>query len=129
MIQGQFGNNDELFFEIELIADEGIGFPVEALLDTGFSGWLAIDIQDIEGLGWLYIRKEGMRMAQGEDTEFSLYLGKVRLDRQEFDIPVHVGNRVPEILMGRQWLKSRRLVVDMTVPMLTIETVKPAAHS
>jgi hypothetical protein len=31
MIQGQFGNNDELFFEIELIADKGIGFPVNDL--------------------------------------------------------------------------------------------------
>ena len=28
---------------------------------------------------------------------------------------------VPEILIGRQWLKSRRLVVDMSAGILTLE--------
>ncbi len=123
MIQGRFGDNDELFFEIELITDDGVEFPVEAMLDTGFSGWLAIDIQDIEGLDWFYIRKEAMQMAQRGDTEFDLYLGKVRLDEGEFDIPVHVGDGIPEILIGRQWLKTRRLIVNMAVGILTIEAI------
>ena len=39
MIQGYFGSNDELFFEIELITANGLEFPVEAMLDTGFSNW------------------------------------------------------------------------------------------
>ena len=38
MIEGSFGDNDELFFEISLIADNGLELPVDALLDTGFSG-------------------------------------------------------------------------------------------
>ena len=38
MIQGTFGDEDELFFEIELITDNGLELPVDALLDTGFSG-------------------------------------------------------------------------------------------
>lgn len=36
MIQGTFGDEDELFLEIELIADNGLELPVDALLDTGF---------------------------------------------------------------------------------------------
>ncbi|WP_228061843.1 hypothetical protein [[Phormidium] sp. LEGE 05292] len=44
----------------------------------------------------------------------------MRIDGEEFDIPVHVGNGVPEILIGRQWLKSRRLVVDMLSGILTL---------
>jgi len=43
MIAGRFGDKDELFFEVELIADNGLELPVDALLDTGFSGWLAMD--------------------------------------------------------------------------------------
>ncbi|MCL1470967.1 aspartyl protease [Argonema antarcticum] len=120
MIHGKFGDNDELFFEIELIDDEQLELPVDAMLDTGFSGWLAIEKQDLEGLGWFYVRKELMRLAQGGDSEFDLYAGKVRIDGEEFDIPVHVGDGVPEILIGRQWLKSRRLVVDMQSNVLTL---------
>ncbi|MEG4342336.1 aspartyl protease [Microcoleus sp. A003_D6] len=120
MIQGTFGDEDELFFEVELIADNGLELPVDALLDTGFSGWLAMNDQDLDGLDWTYVKQEKMRTAKGE-FNFDLYVGKVRIDDQEFDIPVHVGAGVPEILIGRQWLKTRRLVVDMAAGVLTLE--------
>ncbi|WP_325064829.1 hypothetical protein [Dolichospermum flos-aquae] len=55
MILGKFGDEDELFFEIDLIAADGLELSVEALLDTGFSWWLAINNQDIEALGWIYL--------------------------------------------------------------------------
>ncbi|HAG83384.1 MAG TPA: aspartyl protease [Cyanobacteria bacterium UBA11162] len=119
MIQGKFGEEDELFFEIELIAADGLELAVDALLDTGFSGWLAIDNQDLEGLDWVYVRKENMRLAQGEAL-LDIYLGKVRIDGQEFDIPVYVGVGVTEFLLGRQWLKTRRLVVDLPSGVLTL---------
>jgi predicted aspartyl protease len=51
-------------------------------------------------------------MARGE-VKFDIYAGKVRIDENEFDIPVHVGQRVSEVLLGRQWLKTRRLLVDI----------------
>ena len=120
MMEGIFGDQDELFFEISLIADNGLELPVDALLDTGFSGWLAINDQDLDGLDWTYVNKEKMRTAKGE-FNFDIYVGKVRIDEQEFDIPVHVGAGVPEILIGRQWLKTRRLVVDMAAGVLTLE--------
>lgn len=122
MIQGTFGDEDELFFEIELISDNGVELPVDALLDTGFSGWLAMDSQDLEGLDWIYIRRQKMITAKGE-FNFDLYAGKLRIDEQEFDIPVHVGAGVPEVLIGRQWLKTRRLVVDMSAGVLTLEAM------
>ena len=79
-----------------------------------------MDEQDLEGLDWIYIRRQEMRTAKRE-FDFDLYAGKVRIDEQEFDIPVHVGDGVPEILIGRQWRKSRRLVVDMSAGILTLE--------
>ncbi len=120
MMEGTFGDQDELFFEVELIADNGLELPVDALLDTGFSGWLAMDDQDLDGLNWTYVKQEKMRTAKGE-FDFDLYVGKVRIEGQEFDIPVHVGAGVPEVLIGRQWLKNRRLVVDISAGVLTLE--------
>ncbi|BAZ47423.1 hypothetical protein NIES4103_00240 [Nostoc sp. NIES-4103] len=120
MIVGKFGDEDELFFEIELIAADGLEISVDALLDTGFSWWLAINNQDLEALDWIYLEQQTMQTAQG-DAEFDIYLGKVRIDKEDFDIPVHVGQGLSEVLLGRQWLKNRRLVVDMPSNVLTLE--------
>ena len=53
MIQGEFNSQGELFFEIGLMSADGEIVPVMALLDTGFTGWLAIDSQDADSLGWV----------------------------------------------------------------------------
>lgn len=51
MIPGRFGEIGELIFEIEIIAADGNNYPIDGLLDTGFtSGWLVLDIQDAESL-------------------------------------------------------------------------------
>jgi predicted aspartyl protease len=121
MIHGTFGDDGELFFEIDLVTAEGLELPVDALLDTGFSEWLVINKQDLQGLDWLYVSKEIMQMAQGESS-FDIYVGKVRIDKQEFHIPVCVGEEVTDILLGRQWLKTRRLVVDIPSGTLTLGT-------
>jgi len=121
MIQGTLGDDGELFFEIELLTAQGLALPVDVLLDTGFSEWLLINKQDLPGLDWVYIHKRVMKMAQGESS-FDIYLGNVRIDKQAFEIPVCVGEDVTEILLGRQWLKTRRLVVDIAKGVLTLGT-------
>jgi len=119
MIQGRFGDGEELIFEIELIAASGLELPVDAMLDTGFSNWLAIDKQDLEGFYWEYLGERNMLMAKGE-ARFDIYAGKVKMGGETFDIPVYAGDGVPEVLLGRQWLRTRRLVVDMTSSKLTL---------
>lgn len=37
MISGFFGSEDAFFFEVELIASDGLELSVDAILDTGFS--------------------------------------------------------------------------------------------
>ena len=52
-MKGYFGENGELFFEVDLIAINLERVSVEVLLDTGFTtGWLGINLQDAEALGW-----------------------------------------------------------------------------
>ncbi len=92
MISGWFGDNGQLFFEIELIASNGEIFPVEVMLDTGFTtGFIAINSQDLDGLDWsLMVREIEMQTARG-DALFDLYEGRVIIDGQELIVPVHVG--------------------------------------
>lgn len=121
MIVGKFGEIGELIFEIDLITADGESFPVEALLDTGFTtGWLALDIQDVQTLGWPKIDSEIiMQMARGEDV-FDLYEGKVVLDGQEYIIPVLAGAGIREPLLGLQWLTILPLSVNFPAGILTL---------
>jgi predicted aspartyl protease len=119
MISGFFGAEDGLFFDIDLIASDDLDLPVDALFDTGFYAYLAVNNQDLDALDWIYIKQQQMFTARGEAV-FDLYLGKVRIDGQEFQIPVHVGQDLTEVLLGRKWLETRRLVVDMPSGVLTL---------
>ncbi|MEC4815627.1 MAG: hypothetical protein SAK29_20470 [Scytonema sp. PMC 1069.18] len=52
MIEGRFGENGQIYFEIDLIGKDGISFPAEAMLDTGFTEFLAMNKQDVQSLDW-----------------------------------------------------------------------------
>jgi predicted aspartyl protease len=119
MIQGMFDNRGQLFFEIEFISDDGLNLPVDAILDTGFTGFMAINKQDLDGLNWQFIRKERLRTAQGE-ARFYIYLGKVLLDGREYEIPVYAGDEIIEVLLGSEWLKILPLVVNYQADILTL---------
>lgn len=93
MIQGKFGEKGQLSFAIDLITDDGLNLPVDAMLDTGFTGFLAINKQDLDSLDWFYIGKETLRTAQRE-TLFKIYLGKLILNEQEYQIPVYAGDEI-----------------------------------
>ncbi len=121
MISGRFGENGELNFEIELITADGEGYPVEVLLDTGFTtGWLALDTQDAESLGWSVIEtNRTMQMARGEGY-FDIFEGTVVLDEREYIIPVLAGAGILEPLLGLQWLRMLPLAVNFTAGVLTL---------
>ncbi len=119
MIAGRFGDTGQLLFEIELIA-ACRGRPPCLPLLYFTTDWLAMNIQDIEILGWpLMERRRAMRTARGEEF-FRIYAGKVLLDEQEFNIPVVAAIDIQENLLGLQWLQTLRLVADLPAGMLTL---------
>ncbi|AFY32631.1 hypothetical protein [Calothrix sp. PCC 7507] len=111
MIKGIFGEKGQIFFELDFLTSDGLNLPVDAMLDTGFTGFMAINKQDLDGLDWVYIGNEPLRTAQGE-TMFDSYLGKVLLDGQEYEIPIYAGEEITEVLIGSEWLKILPLVVN-----------------
>ncbi|MDF5709744.1 MAG: aspartyl protease [Nostoc sp. S4] len=119
MIQREFDELGQLFFEIELIAVNGEIFPVNALLDTGSTEWLAINEQDLSAFEWPRVETRNVVSAMGETT-FNTYLGKIRLDAQEYTIEVVAGFDLREVILGLPWLETRRLVVDRQQRILTL---------
>lgn len=73
MIQGRFGENGQIYFEIDLITGDGLSFSTEAMLDTGFTEFLAVSQQDLESLDWIFLSQEKLRTVQGE-AYFDIYL-------------------------------------------------------
>lgn len=121
MISGSFNAKGELIFEIGLITPDKDLIPVQALFDTGFTGWLALDNQDAVNLGWTLKTNErrDMQTAWGE-ARFSLYEGKILLDGEEFTIEVLGGDELEDILLGVYWLQIKRLVADFPAGVLTL---------
>jgi predicted aspartyl protease len=121
---GTFGSDGELFFELQLVPENGEAFFVSALFDTGFTnGWLVLDSQDLEALSWTEVLGQvSMQTARGEG-DFYIYSGRVIIDGIEVIVPVHVGRGVPETAMGSAWLDIMKLVVNKPEDVLTLEMI------
>jgi predicted aspartyl protease len=119
MIRGKFDEVGRILFEIELVASNASKLLVEAMLDTGFTGFLAINKQDIDGFGWVFNGNELMITPQGQ-VRLEKYLGKVVLDGQEYELPVYAGDNITEILLGSLWLKILPLTINYQAGILTL---------
>ena len=121
MITDQFNSKGELVFEISLVAADKDQLLVNAVLDTGFTGWLALDTQDAESLGWLLNTQEQRKMntAWGE-ADFDIYEGKIHLDDEEFTIEILAGNQFEDILLGVYWLQIKPLIANFPGGVLTL---------
>ncbi|PSB04591.1 aspartyl protease [Merismopedia glauca] len=120
MIEGRFGDKGQIYFDVDLIDENGLALPVEVILDTGFTEFVAMNKQDIECLDWVFLRQNKLKTAQGEAT-FDIYLGRVVIDRQMFEIPVFAGEEIQEILLGSQWLKTFTLLANYRESRVTLE--------
>ncbi|MEM1171033.1 MAG: aspartyl protease [Cyanobacteria bacterium P01_H01_bin.35] len=82
---------------------------------------MAIPTQDIEALGWEKISQNIMLSTAQGMAYFDIYEGRMIIDQQEFTIPVHAGDNLPEILIGVLWLDAVRIVIDKGAGILTLE--------
>lgn len=118
-MRGRFGELGELWFEMELLASDELTISIDVWLDTGFTGWLAMNDQDAQTLEWEFIGQRQMVTARGEAI-FNAYTGIVRFGGDRFEIPVLGGEDVPEVLLGLACLQTQRLVVDFPTKLLTL---------
>ncbi|MEG3439454.1 aspartyl protease [Pannus brasiliensis CCIBt3594] len=120
MSAGFFGDDGELYFDLDLITGSGEIITVSSLLDTGFTDWLALNVQDAEELEWTLLERREMATAPGEG-EFFIYEGRVVFDGEESIVPVVVGDGISGVLLGLKWLDERRLIVDRKKNRLILE--------
>lgn len=122
MIEGRFGENGQIYFEIDLIGGDHFSFPVETMLDTGFTEFLAMNKQDIESPDWTFLGQDKLKTAQGE-SDFDVYSGRVIIDGQECEVPVFAGDEIQELLLGSRWLKLCILAANYRENKVNLELI------
>ena len=90
-------------------ANEGVA-ECEVMLDTGFTGWLALPADFIKQLGLVRSGRPRVTLATGEIRQVDYYVGRVFWNgafRQ-----VGIFQTVDQSLLGMQLLKDSRITID-----------------
>ena len=90
-------------------ANEGVA-ECEVMLDTGFTGWLALPEGLVRQLGLARAGRPRVTLATGEIREVDYYVGRVFWDgafRQ-----VGIFQTVDQSLLGMQLLKDNRITIE-----------------
>lgn len=84
--------------------------PVEAVVDTGFSGNLTLPAESIRQLGLPYIGNRAFELANGQQSRFEIYLAAVSWHGRERYVVTLQSDGEP--LLGVQLLWGSRLTMD-----------------
>ena len=90
-------------------ANEGVA-ECEVMLDTGFTGWLALPEDFIKRLGLVRAGRPRVTLATGEIRQVDYYVGRVFWNgafRQ-----VGIFQTVDQSLLGMQLLKDNRITIE-----------------
>src|SRR5690349_12559349 len=111
MIQGQVNARREAVIPIEILDLSRQSVPLQATVDTGFSGFLSLPLAQINALQLPYDRTEIFTIGSNDDVDFDLYSGTVLWDGQEHDVFVLATDCDP--LIGMSLLHGYLLFVDV----------------
>jgi predicted aspartyl protease len=119
MLQGAIDALGQIRVPIELIAADGTGSTLEALLDTGFTGSLAIREQLVRTLGWQPHGYVEASLASGS-AALGLFIGEVVFDgRRQLVRAVTITS--DDVIVGLSLLRGKRLLADFRTGVVTIE--------
>jgi clan AA aspartic protease len=123
MMQGWVNQNCEAMLPIVLGYGNAPKQMVEALIDTGFSGFLSLPLSMIESLGLPWIFSDSVMLGDGSEVIFQMYQATVIWDGQ-FKV-VDVAASESEPLLGMSLLYGFKLQVEAVERgIVTVEAMK-----
>ena len=125
MIRGRVNENQQALVAIDIIDSVGRSSSVEAILDTGFTGYLTMPTESIDQLGLLSVGQRTFELANGDLFEFEAYLAAVLWHGRPRDVLVLKSDSAP--LLGMTLLWESRITIDALVDgEVTIEELSSA---
>src|SRR3989344_7919074 len=83
--------------------------PLLAILDTGFSGLLMIPDSTALSTGLQFCYKDELKIANGEEFEVNVYIGKITFGCRELYTLIYGGSDKVPPLVGLEFLKKFKL--------------------
>ncbi len=124
MIKGKVSGNQRPLIAVEILDSEDRLQSVEAILDTGFTGYLTLPQESIRQLGLRSVGQRTFELANGDLFDFQVYLGSVSWHDRPNDVLVLESDSVP--LLGMTLLWGSRVTLDAsTGGEVTIEELAP----
>ena len=113
MIVGIVNADFEATIPIVVSGASGQTLHLEALIDTGFDGWLSLPTDAIEKIGLPWLRRRRALLADGSETVYDCYQGVVVWEDRPLQIPIDEVNATP--LVGMALLQGFELVMQVKV--------------
>ena len=111
MIRGQVNADREAVIPIRVRSPGGLFFDGEAVIDTGFTGYLSLPPAQITLLGLPHVETRTYTLGDGSAAAFDIYLATIEWDGRDRDVLVLAPDGAS--LVGRAMLYGFRLFVDV----------------
>ena len=95
---------------VEVTGNGGDSAMIEATLDTGFTGSLALPFEMVDRLGLEYLRDRAVILADGSQREVGIFRGSVMLATEWHDVHIHIGG--PGALVGMRLMWGANISLD-----------------
>lgn len=111
MITGSVNKHYEAIVHLVVGGPQGQVEEIEAIIDTGFSGWLSLPTATIAQLGLPFRRRGRAFLADGSESIFDIYEGTVVWNGQMQRTPIDEADTAP--LIGMQMLTGYELNIEV----------------
>ena len=109
MIRGRVSQLGQALVAIDVLDSNGQLQPVDAVLDTGFTGYLTLPPDSVRSLGLPFAGYRTFELANGESVEFSNYHAMVSWHGRLSDVLVVESDSVPLVGMDLIWNSRVRM--------------------
>ncbi len=111
MITGVVTHRREAVIRLRVRGPAGQDQEIEAIIDTGFDGWLSLPSSIVGQLGLVWRQRGRALLADGSECVFDIYEATVDWDGQMRRIPVDAAETFP--LIGMSLLEGYELSVEV----------------
>ena len=111
MIEGVVNSSYEAIIPLSLQGPVGVPQELEAVVDTGFNGYLSVPSSLVAELGLVFSTTNSATLADGSEVSFDTYEATVQWEGQPRSIEVDEADTTP--LVGMLMLDGHELTIQV----------------